>query len=591
MKGSRLIVFAIALALGSGVETARGDVLGTAFTYQGQLMDQGVPANEEYDFIFKLFDDPVGGAQVGDDVEIEEWFVSDGLFTVELDFGTDVFTGDALWLEVSVRLSDGGGEYTELSPRQPLKATPYALYALNGPGSGGFWAGSGNDVYNTNSGNIGVGTSSPLEKLHVAGPVAALRLQDDDDAGSYTSIYDQTSGMMRVDKLAGSGVALMDLNPRPLDGVSDATVRFFRRTNTSGPKAVIFNRGDNTTGASAMIGAGGLDSWFQADGGNFGIGTTGPVAPLEVHNNTTGEILRLVSDRTYGYVHFREGSATRAYMGFGDAGDLLVNATPDSFAIDGLSTALHLAVDSDATKGITVNTNGNVGIGTTGPSAQLTIGNGAHKIRLERDGLESWSVYQTTTGSDGLGFHNDDDAAYRMFLSQDGNVGIGTTTPETKLDVAGNVIVRSASTSAILIELGEGLDYAEGFDVSDKSQIAPGMVLVIDADNPGRLDIAGAPYDRKVAGIVAGANGLGSAVRLGAGQFDLDVALAGRVYCNVDATYGAIQPGDLLTTSPTPGYAMKVTDHAKAQGAILGKAMQPLKQGEKGQILVLVTLQ
>jgi uncharacterized protein YaiE (UPF0345 family) len=278
-------------------------------------------------------------------------------------------------------------------------------------------------------------------------------------------------------------------------------------------------------------------------------------------------------------------------MGFGDAGQILVNAIPDSFAIDGLSAALHFAVDSDATKGITVNTDGNVGIGTTGPSAQLTIGGGAHKIRLERDGLESWSVYQTTTGSNGLGFHNDDDAAYRMFLSQDGNVGIGTTTPETKLDVAGNVIVRSASTSAILIELGEGLDYAEGFDVSDESQITPGTVLVIDAENAGQLAISQVPYDRKVAGIVAGANGLGSAVRLGAGQYDFDVALAGRVYCNVDTTYGAIQPGDLLTTSPTPGYAMKVTDHEQAQGAILGKAMQPLKQGEKGQILVLVTLQ
>lgn len=63
------------------------------------------------------------------------------------------------------------------------------------------------------------------------------------------------------------------------------------------------------------------------------------------------------------------------------------------------------------------------------------------------------------------------------------------------------------------------------------------------------------------------------------------------MYCNVDATSGAVQPGDLLTTSGTPGYAMKVADHNQAQGAILGKAMQPLKQGDKGQILVLVTLQ
>ena len=90
---------------------------------------------------------------------------------------------------------------------------------------------------------------------------------------------------------------------------------------------------------------------------------------------------------------------------------------------------------------------------------------------------------------------------------------------------------------------------------------------------------------------MAGAKGLGSAVRLGPAQFDHDVALAGRVYCNVDATETSVEPGDLLTTSATPGYAMKVTDYMRAQGAILGKAMERLEKGERGQILVLVTLQ
>jgi hypothetical protein len=69
------------------------------------------------------------------------------------------------------------------------------------------------------------------------------------------------------------------------------------------------------------------------------------------------------------------------------------------------------------------------------------------------------------------------------------------------------------------------------------------------------------------------------------------VALAGRVYCNVDATEEGVEPGDMLTTSATPGYAMKSTDYTRAQGAILGKAMQRLEKGEKEQILVLVTLQ
>ncbi len=68
------------------------------------------------------------------------------------------------------------------------------------------------------------------------------------------------------------------------------------------------------------------------------------------------------------------------------------------------------------------------------------------------------------------------------------------------------------------------------------------------------------------------------------------VALTGRVYCYVDATKNPVMPGDLMTTSGTPGYAMKVTDYTKAQGAILGKAMSPLDSG-KGLVLILVTLQ
>jgi len=69
------------------------------------------------------------------------------------------------------------------------------------------------------------------------------------------------------------------------------------------------------------------------------------------------------------------------------------------------------------------------------------------------------------------------------------------------------------------------------------------------------------------------------------------VALTGRVYCWVDAdANGAIEPGDMLTTSATPGHGMKVTDHTRAVGAIVGKAMTGLEKG-KGLVLVLVNLQ
>jgi hypothetical protein len=74
---------------------------------------------------------------------------------------------------------------------------------------------------------------------------------------------------------------------------------------------------------------------------------------------------------------------------------------------------------------------------------------------------------------------------------------------------------------------------------------------------------------------------------LGGGK---NVSLTGRVYVQADAATAPIRPGDLLTTSATPGYAMKVTDHSKAEGAILGKAMSGLNSG-KGMVLMLVTLQ
>ena len=68
------------------------------------------------------------------------------------------------------------------------------------------------------------------------------------------------------------------------------------------------------------------------------------------------------------------------------------------------------------------------------------------------------------------------------------------------------------------------------------------------------------------------------------------VALTGRVWCFVDADRGAVVPGDMLTTSDTPGHAMKVGDHGLAQGAIIGKAMTSLESG-RGLVMVLVTLQ
>jgi hypothetical protein len=92
---------------------------------------------------------------------------------------------------------------------------------------------------------------------------------------------------------------------------------------------------------------------------------------------------------------------------------------------------------------------------------------------------------------------------------------------------------------------------------------------------------------------VSGANGIHPGIQMqqqGILDGGRNVALTGRVYVQADTSNGAIHPGDLLTTSANPGRAMKVTDHPRAQGAILGKAMTSLDAG-RGMVLVLVTLQ
>jgi hypothetical protein len=107
--------------------TAEAAPVGTAFTYQGSLKRGGAAANGAYDFRFGLLDAATGGTQIGAAVTNAAVTVSNGLFTVVLDFGTNAFDGSARWLEVSVR--QGANDFTVLSPRQPLTPTPYAITA------------------------------------------------------------------------------------------------------------------------------------------------------------------------------------------------------------------------------------------------------------------------------------------------------------------------------------------------------------------------------------------------------------------------------------------------------------------------------
>lgn len=130
----RTVVSALAtlLATASLTLSAYAQQSSTAFTYQGFLRDNGAPANGIYDFRFALYDDATGGNQIGSVVFVEDVTVADGLFTVEVDFGTAPFnTGARRWIEIGVRPGNNTGGHSLLTPRIELTPVPYALYAQN----------------------------------------------------------------------------------------------------------------------------------------------------------------------------------------------------------------------------------------------------------------------------------------------------------------------------------------------------------------------------------------------------------------------------------------------------------------------------
>ncbi|HEV8430788.1 MAG TPA: hypothetical protein VGQ41_22995 [Pyrinomonadaceae bacterium] len=127
----------------------------SGFTYQGRLTDGGTPANGNYDLQFALWDSLMGGAQVGSTQTLNTVAVSNGIFTVSLDFGASAFNGAGRFLEIGTRPS-GSGSFTTLSPRQQITSTPYAVRSLRAASAdsvpaSGVPAGSANYIQNTNS--------------------------------------------------------------------------------------------------------------------------------------------------------------------------------------------------------------------------------------------------------------------------------------------------------------------------------------------------------------------------------------------------------------------------------------------------------
>jgi hypothetical protein len=179
-KMSVILVLALGLAFWQA-KVGRAEPMGTAFTYQGRLMDTNSPADGRHDFEFILYDAPSFGTRLAGTIEVNDLDVIDGYFTVELDFGSNVFYGDACWLQILVRPghSNDHNDFVTLSPRQEVTPIPYALYARN---AGNALTGSGTTnhiarftrsstlgdsvLYEEND-YVGIGTTTPKSRLHI----------------------------------------------------------------------------------------------------------------------------------------------------------------------------------------------------------------------------------------------------------------------------------------------------------------------------------------------------------------------------------------------------------------------------------------
>lgn len=268
---------------------------------------------------------------------------------------------------------------------------------------------------------------------------------------------------------------------------------------------------------------------------------------------------------------------------------------------------------------------GNVGIATNTPKAKLEVGGTFRSTSSTSvpDGSGPGIEIYYNSGS-GAGTINayDRSGSYKKLelygnpttinesMSGSGNVGIGVSNPTARLDVAGNIkaalsnsLAFGGTTYWMLYNSSSkeiGYDVAELFETNE--EVEPGDLLVVDSN--GKLRKSNKPNDTKIAGIVSSTPAIvfeGNELQIAPKPFEFKkgfkppITLAGRVICNVLCENGPIEPGDLLTTSPNPGYAMKAQPiniggiEIYRPGTIVGKALEPLKEG-KGKILVLVCL-
>lgn len=287
-------------------------------------------------------------------------------------------------------------------------------------------------------------------------------------------------------------------------------------------------------------------------------------------------------------------------------GNGVAGVSDSANGVSGLSTTNGDGVHGSSSSGSGVAGQSQTGYGV---SAVSQSSEGVHATSAHKDGVHGINgAGSGTTPKYGSGVRGESADGYGVYGASKTASGVyGTSGPgHFAGEFAGDVsVVGSLSTVGLTTDactvsgnltardvILSGADCAEEFDIANAGQLDSGTVVVFDGE--GAISQTAEPYNKRVAGVISGAGKYRPGVVLGrdgsSGEGKAPVALVGRVYCKVDASYSPLELGDMLTTSPTPGFAMKASDPSRAFGAVIGKALAPVAGG-RALIPILVTLQ
>lgn len=311
----------------------------------------------------------------------------------------------------------------------------------------------------------------------------------------------------------------------------------------------------------------GVEGWSTKDDGVWGISTDAS----GVHGVSEGRGTGVVGQSKDGRgVHGISGTFQGVF------GESTKNA-----GIVGESKEFHavFGISKSSNNGGVIGINESGGLGVIGRSNSNT---GVHGISETGEGVHGQTNSRTVAAVACIN-HAPEGTGAGVYAEKKGDKGHAGF-------FVGNVHVTKNLSVDVDIFLTGG-DCAEDFDIANAGLSEPGTVMVL--GDEGALYPSQSAYDKRVVGVVSGAGDYRPGLVLDkqfTGSNRKPIALLGKVFCKVDATAAPVSVGDLLTTSDVPGHAMKAVDPATAFGAVIGKALRPLQEGQ-GLIPILVTLQ